>query len=322
MESYDDAPEFLRVEGVRHRFGDREVLRGVNIDVRRGEVFGLLGPNGSGKSTLLAVLAGTLPMQDGKLFLDGRPVKAGDRSLREKIGVVFQSPALDPKLTARQNLQLAGYIQGLSGAVARRRTEKHLELVDLADRADEPVEHFSGGMKRKLDIARAMLHEPELLLLDEPTAGLDEAAFRTTWQRLDAVREGRELTVLLTTHRPDEGERCHRLAVISSGATEVVDTPRALKRRLSGDLVVVTAADREEICRAVRERFSLACTVEDGEVLIECEKGHELVPRLVEAFPAGRLESVALRHPNLADVFFKITGRQLDEENGFAEAAR
>jgi ABC-2 type transport system ATP-binding protein len=174
-------------------------------------------------------------------------------------------------------------------------------------------------MKRRLDLARALIHEPRLLLMDEPTSGLDEAAFRNTWERLDTMRAGRELSILVTTHRPEEGERCDRVAVLSGGKIIAVDAPQTLREQVAADVIVLSGKDPAALCKEAQSHFDFPCRVDGDGVVMECEKGHELIPRIVEAFPNGRLDSVSLRRPSLADVFLKMTGTGLDNE---IEAAR
>ena len=301
----------LEVSGLRHAYGEREVLRGVDLVIRRGETFGLLGPNGSGKSTALAVLAGLVPRQAGTIRWEGRELGISDRAFRSAISVVFQRPSLDPKLTSMQNLLLAGTLQGLPRRVAAERARMLLETAGLLDRAGDFVDELSGGMKRRLDLARALMHEPRLLFMDEPTSGLDEASFRDTWSRLATLREGRELTVIVATHRPDEAEHCSRLAVLAEGRVAIVDTPSALQAQVGKDIVVLRASDPASLADDVRSRFNVPCFVDGADVLIETERGHELVPRLVEGLSSHRLDSVSLRRPTLADVFVKITGTAL-----------
>lgn len=303
----------LSLRGLQHRFGDREVLAGLDLDVERGEIFGLLGPNGSGKSTALAVLSGLLPRQAGEISWEGRPSSASDRAFRSQLGVVFQRPAVDPKLTARQNLALAAMLHGLARAEGSQRASQLLEAAGLADRQDDVVGTFSGGMKRRLDIARALMHEPRLLVMDEPTAGLDEASFRETWQRLEDLRRGRDLTILVATHRPDEAERCSRLAVLLKGRVARVATPAELQRMVSRDVIELEVREPAEVAAEIARRFGLSpLTDEASRVFVESEKGHELIPRLVEALASWRVDSVNLRRPTLADAFLKITGKQLD----------
>jgi ABC-2 type transport system ATP-binding protein len=315
-----DAP-VLTVEGLRHAFGRRRVLEGVDFSVQRGEVFGLLGPNGSGKSTALAVLAGTQAKQEGTIRFEGRPVERHPRWFRQRLGVVFQEPSLDGLLTGRENLVLAATIQGLTRREGRERAERGLQRAGLLERADDRVETYSGGMKRRLDLARALVHEPDLLFMDEPTSGLDEASFRAAWVTLGRLSEERQLTVVLATHRPEEAERCTRLAVIEGGRVALVDTPAGLRARVRDDVLVLRGPEPEQLRREVQEALGLEGLVVDGEVLLECERGHELIPRLVERLGGARLTAVSLRHPTLADVFVKLTGHRLDESAAPAREA-
>jgi ABC-2 type transport system ATP-binding protein len=304
-------PPLLAVEGLVVRYGPRTVLDGLSFRVARGEIFGLLGPNGSGKSTTFSVLTGLVPPVAGALRLEGEPIAAGDRRLRARLGVVFQQPSLDVRLSARENLSLGAALYGLRGAEARARIEALLAFAELRERGDEPVSRFSGGMRRRLELVRALVHQPDVLLMDEPTTGLDEMSFQRTWARIEELRRTEKLTVILTTHRPEEAERCDRLAVVSEGRVVAEDAPERLKARVSGDVITLEARDPETVAGEVRVRFGLEATVAEGAVVIERERGHELIPRLVEAFPAGALASVAMRRPSLADAFLKLTGRAL-----------
>jgi ABC-2 type transport system ATP-binding protein len=309
-----DRPPRLALRDVAARRGGREVLRGVSLEVAPGEVFGLLGPNGAGKSTLFAILAGLLRPTSGAFQLDGRAVAPGARALRASAGIVFQEPGLDGKLTAEENLRLAAALHRVPRGVARERTARLLADAGLADRAREPVERLSGGMRRRLELARALVHAPALLVMDEPTAGLDAAAFRAFWAEIGALRRERGTTVLLTTHRPDEAERCDRLAVLARGTIVACETPDALRARVAGDVIVVDGDDREGLARELEARLGLPAAVRADGVHVERPQGHTLVPRIAEAFPPGRLRSIALRRPTLADAYLAVTGAGLDEE--------
>jgi ABC-2 type transport system ATP-binding protein len=302
----------LAVEGVAVRRGGREVLRGIALEVQRGEIFGLLGPNGAGKSTLFAILAGLLRPDAGRFLLDGRPIAPGARELRARAGIVFQEPGLDGKLSAAENLRLAAALHRVPRAEARSRIAALLEGAGLAARAGEPVERLSGGLRRRLELARALVHRPELLVMDEPTVGLDAAAFRAFWDGIDALRRADGTTVVLTTHRPDEAERCDRLAVLARGEIVACAPPDALRARVSGDLLAVEADRPEEVAHALAERLGLPARVRDGVVLVEREAGHALVPRVVEIFPPGRLRAVSVRRPTLADAYLAVTGEALE----------
>jgi ABC-2 type transport system ATP-binding protein len=310
------APEpRLALHDVAARRGGREVLRGVSLSVGRGEIVGLLGPNGAGKSTLFAILAGLLRPEAGRFELDGRPIAAGARELRARAGIVFQEPGLDGKLTAEENLRLAAALHRVPPAEARDRVAALLEGAGLAGRAREPAERLSGGMRRRLELARALVHRPELLVMDEPTNGLDAGAFRAFWEGIEALRRGEGLAVILITHRPDEAERCDRIAVLARGHIVACEPPDALRARVAGDLVAVEADRPEEIARALSERLGLEPRVRPEGVTVERDAGHALVPRIVELFPPGRLRAVSVRRPTLADAYLAVTGDSLDTES-------
>jgi ABC-2 type transport system ATP-binding protein len=230
------------------------------------------------------------------------------------MGVVFQSGSLDARLSARQNLALSAALYGMRGAHARERVEALLEFTALRERADETVNKYSGGMRRRLELARALLHEPALLVMDEPTSGLDERFFRQSWERIEQLRAERGLTVLLTTHRAEEAERCDRVAVVDQGKVIAEGEPEALRRRVSGDVLTLEAREPDALCRELAERFALSAQVVGGKVVLERERGHELIPRIIESLPAGRIDSLSMHRPTLSDVFVKLTGRSLRDE--------
>jgi ABC-2 type transport system ATP-binding protein len=302
---------FLRLEGLTRRFGERVAVDGLTVDVARGEVFGFLGPNGAGKSTTFHLLTGLLAPDAGRVLLDGQPAPPTDGRVRQRLGVVFQDPSLDDKLTALENLKLGAALYGLSGKRAEARIAELLALVELGDRAKEPVERYSGGMKRRLEIARVLLHEPEILVMDEPSRGIDAPTQRRIWEQLLELKRQRRMTILLTTHAPDEAEYCDRIAVLDHGRVIACDTPDVLRSQVGGDVVTLDGDDAEALANEVRAKFSLEARVVEGAVVIETPKGHELIPRLVEALPPGRLRAVAMRRPTLADVFVHLTGRGL-----------
>jgi ABC-2 type transport system ATP-binding protein len=301
----------LEVRDLSQRFETTQVLSGLSFRLARGEIFGLLGPNGCGKSTTLRVLTGLLIPDAGELRLRGQAVAPGGRELRQRMGVVFQTPSLDPKLSVSKNLALAAALWRLPRELAAQRCAEALEFAQLQDRAQSLVKTLSGGMKRRLELARALLHEPELLLLDEPTSGLDEPAFRRTWQRILKLREERELTVLLTTHRAEEAALCDRVAVLDRGQLVALDSPQALIDQMAGDVLTLEVADPDAVAAEVERTFGLPARVLSGKVIIERERGHELIPRLVEALPKGSIQSLSMHRPTLADVFVKLTGRSL-----------
>lgn len=312
-------PALLRVAGLCRSHGTRKALSDLSFEVARGEIFGFLGPNGAGKTTAFQVLTGLSHADSGRVYLDGCALSPLSFAYRVGLGVVFQRASLDGKLSARENLDLAASLYGLARPERERRAAHLLDVVGLLERADEPVEHLSEGMKRRLEVIRALIHGPKLLVMDEPTQGLDEGSFQRTWELLLSLRKSERLTILLATHRADEAERCDRLAILSSGKLVACGTPDALKSRVGGDVITVEAEDAATLAAEIAGRFAVSPVLAEGKVMFESLRAHELIPRLVEAFPAGRLRSVAMRRPTLADAFLKLTGTALAEASPFFE---
>jgi ABC-2 type transport system ATP-binding protein len=290
------------------------VLNDIALDVGAGEVVGILGPNGSGKTTLLHTLVGLVRPDRGTARLDGETLRPSSPELRAKLGVVFQESSIDAELSGLDNLILAAALYGVRRREALGRAVELLEFMELTDRARDAVRTYSGGMRRRLELCRALIHAPRVLLLDEPTVGLDPIAVDRTWGRLMALRRGQSLSILLNTHTPAEAARCDRLIILDRGHIVACDPPEHLLTRVAGDVVVIAARAPEDLARDLRESFDLPIRIEDAHVLIEVHHGHELIPRLVEAFPAGRFDSLSLRRPTLADAFYHLTGHPLSEE--------
>lgn len=303
----------LEAKNLTLSFGARQVLRGLSFKVHRGELFGLLGPNGCGKSTTFELMLGLLPPEEGEWFYEGKAIKPGARLLRRKVGVVFQKPSLDPNLSAVENLQLAGALHGMKAALIKQKLPALLDLADLTDRATELVKTLSGGMRRRLELARSLIHDPQLLVMDEPTTGLDAASFVRIWKKIQGIRAERGLSVLLTTHRPEEAAFCDQLALMQSGSVLACDTPANLQRAVSGDIITIEG-DLEGVAELLSAQFGVEPKARDGAIEFACDAGHELIPRVVEALPAGSLRAIHLKRPSLGDVFLKLTGNTLDED--------
>jgi len=303
----------LAVEHLTHRYGERVALEDVTLQVRSGEIFALLGPNGGGKTTLFRILATLMRPTSGRVRMFGEDIGEHPERVRWHLGIVFQSPSVDAKLTVRENLRHQGHLYGLWGKTLRWRIEDVLERFDLRDRADEPVERLSGGLRRRVEIAKALLHEPSLLLLDEPTAGLDVRARLDLWAYLRALRERRPLTLIFTTHYLDEGEQCDRVAILDRGRLVALDAPGALMAELGGDVIFIESHEPESLRAEIRARWGIEATLVDGMLCLRHDRGHEFLARVVEAFP-GRIISLMVRRPTLEDVFIHRTGRRFEED--------
>ena len=310
----------LRVRGLSHDFGQGRGLSALDLEIGTGEIVGLLGPNGSGKSTALAILAGLLPLgtASGELSLaDGHSAGIGSRAYRAALGVVFQQPSLDRKLTARENLVLSLRSQGWPASVARTRARELLELERLADRADEVVDDFSGGMRRRVDLLRALAHHPRLLLMDEPSTGLDERSFRALWEALDGLRKREGSSVLVATHKPDEAARCDRLIILSNGKVVTSGSPAQLIASLHADLLELELQPDvavEPLVTRLRDELKLEARVHGRRLEVPCESGPQRLVEVVEAMGQGTFASISVRRPTLADVFFELSGARLDED--------
>jgi ABC-2 type transport system ATP-binding protein len=297
----------LVVKELTHRYGQRTALDRVSFEVRRGEIFGLLGPNGGGKTTLFRVLCTLMKPTEGCVLMNGGAID------RRRIGVVFQSPSLDKKLTVRENLIHQGHLYGLHGQSLTSRIVELLRRFGLADRTNDFVEKLSGGLRRRVELAKGLLHKPELLLLDEPSTGLDPLARRELGNYLEELRANDGVTSLLTTHIMDEADRCDRLALLDRGKLVALDTPQALKEGVGGDVISVGSANPVQLRDQIEKRFGVKAGVVERTVRIERQRGHEFVPELVEAFP-GEIDSVSVGKPTIEDVFIHLTGHRFEEE--------
>ena len=315
VEARTSAPVVISVQDLVHRYVDHNALNNVSFDVHQAELFGLLGPNGSGKTTLFRILSTLMAPTAGRASILGQDVGLDASALRCHLGVVFQACSIDGKLTASENLRHQGHLFGLRGSALTQRIADMLSRVGLADRAHDNAETLSGGMQRRLELAKGLLHHPSVLLLDEPTAGLDPGARRDFWQYLQILREQEKITVVATTHLMEEAERCDRLAILNQGKLVALGTPAALKKEIGGDILLLETADAEQMAERIRSRFQVEALVLGGEVRLECENGHRFLTELVEAFP-GDIQSIRCSKPALEDVFIHRTGHKFWTENG------
>jgi ABC-2 type transport system ATP-binding protein len=307
-----NAAAAVRVEGLAHRYGERQALAGVSFSVEPREIFGLLGPNGGGKTTLFRILSTLLPVQAGSVQALGLDVQANPAAVRSRIGVTFQSPSLDRKLTVQENLKHQGHLYGLSGRKLSGRIDRLLAQFGLTDRRSHKVESLSGGLQRRVEIAKGLLHDPQLLLLDEPSTGLDPGARHDLWQHLQQLRADAGVTVLVTTHLMEEAERCDRLAILDRGHVVALGSPDELRRSVGGDCITLQSPHPAELARKIGERFGITPQPLGGALRIERTRGHDLLRELMEAFPDD-VTSAALGRPTLEDVFIQRTGHQFWE---------
>jgi ABC-2 type transport system ATP-binding protein len=302
------------VRGLRHEFGARVALDQVAFEVAAGEMFGLLGPNGGGKTTLFRVLATLLVPTSGEARVFGLDVVERPRAVRREIGVVFQSPSLDVKLTVAENLRHQGHLYALHGRDLATRLDELLDRLGLADRRNERVEKLSGGLRRRLELAKGLLHRPRLLLLDEPSAGLDAGARRDFRSYLRQLCQQDGVTVFLTTHLMDEAESCDRIGILDRGRLVALDTPEAMKSKIGGDVLVLEAAAPERLREQIEARFGGPVSVVDTSLRLERPQGHRLLAELMEAFP-GQIRAVRLAQPTLEDVFVHETGHRFWDDS-------
>lgn len=307
----------IQIENLSHRYAEREALREVSFAVRPAEIFGLLGPNGSGKTTLFRILSTLMLPSAGRALVCGTDPARQPHHVRRQIGVVFQAQSVDVKLTAAENLRHQGHLYGLRGQGLRERIKEMLNRVGLAERRDEKLETFSGGMQRRVELAKGLIHRPAILLLDEPTTGLDPGARIDLWRYLKALRDEEHVSVLITTHLMEEAERCDRLAILNEGRLVALGMPGELKSAIGGDVIVLESRNPEALAQKISSRFGMTPVVVEGKVRLERANGHRFSAELVEAFP-GEIDAISVSKPSLEDVFIKRTGHRFwsDDRKG------
>ncbi|MEV4009232.1 ATP-binding cassette domain-containing protein [Nonomuraea angiospora] len=306
----------VAVRGLRKTYGKVEAVKGVDFEVRPGEVFGFLGPNGAGKTTTISMLCTLVNPTGGSATVAGHDVVKDRDEVRRNIGLVFQDPTLDGYLSAEQNLRFHAELYGVPKSVVADRIRQVMEMVALWDRKDAKVMTFSGGMKRRLEIARGLLHSPRVLFLDEPTVGLDPQTRSAIWGYINQLRLLEDITIFMTTHYMDEAEYCDRIAIIDHGEVVVIDSPEALKASVGKDRVQIQTSDDTEAIKALRERFGLEAAVREGAVTFAVASGEEFVPRLFAELGMP-IRSVSVSRPSLDDVFMSYTGSTIrDAEAG------
>lgn len=303
----------VRIHDLHYAYGDHVALDGVSCEVSEGEVFGILGPNGGGKTTLFRVLSTLIPVAPGHVEIAGADVGVDLMNARRSIGVVFQSPSLDAKLTVRENLVCHGNLNGLSGSDLGERVDRAIATLSLSGRDSALVETLSGGLQRRVELAKGLLGDPRILILDEPSTGLDPGARRDLWSYLLGLRRDRGTTILVTTHLMDEAERCDRLAILDRGRIVTVDSPDALRSRIGGDVLTIRSDDAEALQASINDRFPVTATCLEGAVRIEHADARGLLRQIYDAFPEA-IASIQLARPTLEDVFIRETGHEFWNE--------
>jgi len=303
----------IEVAGLVKRYGEIEAVRGIDLSVRAGEIFGFLGPNGAGKSTTISVLCTLLRPTAGSARVAGFDVVQDPSAVRRRIGLVFQDPSLDQELTARENLQFHAFLYGVPAGVRRRRIDDALAIVELTDRASSLVRTYSGGMRRRLEIARGILHYPRVLFLDEPTLGLDPQTRSRIWEYLQELRKREQITIFMTTHYMDEAEFCDRIAIIDRGTIVASGTPAELKSMVGGDVVTIRTGEPQRAADEVKRAFQLDPIINKDTLRVEVSDSAAFLPRLFAEVHVP-VTAVASRQPSLDDVFLKLTGHAIRDE--------
>ncbi|MEK6656141.1 MAG: ATP-binding cassette domain-containing protein [Nitrospirota bacterium] len=295
-------------------------VKDVSFNVKRGELFGFLGPNGAGKTTTINILCTLLAPTSGRAALNSYDIVSNPNEVRQSIGLVFQDPSLDERLTARENLEFHAMLYNVSKSLRNDRIKYVLKMVELYERKDDMVNTFSGGMKRRLEIARGLLHYPKVLFLDEPTLGLDPQTRSHIWEYIHQLRKKEDITIFLTTHYMAEAENCDRVAIIDYGEIIAIDSPDNLKKQIGGDVVSLVAEEKAMAKKTIEKEYSVSVMEDDGKLYFEVKEGETFLPKFIKKADF-KILSISLRRPTLEDVFLKLTGRHIREEAAEADTA-
>jgi ABC-2 type transport system ATP-binding protein len=303
----------IEVKNLTKKFNGLTAVDNVSFTVSKGEIFGFLGPNGAGKSTTINMLCTLISPSKGEAFINNFSILNQRNEVRKSIGLVFQDPSLDDRLTAEENLRFHAKLYGVPKNDYQKRMQEVLKLVDLWERRNDIVKIFSGGMKRRLEIARGLIHYPAVLFLDEPTLGLDPQTRSHLWEYILKLKKEKEMTIFMTTHYMNEAEYCDRIAIIDYGKIVALDTPNNLKKQVGGDVIKITSKENQKLKDELQTRYKKEVYQEDGILKLEVENGEEFLPRLFNELKTP-IDSIELHKPTLEDVFLKITGRQIRQE--------
>jgi ABC-2 type transport system ATP-binding protein len=303
----------IEVKHLVKNYKDLAAVNDISFSVERGEVFGLLGPNGAGKTTVISILCTLSKPTSGRALVNGFDISHQQAQVRQSIGLVFQDPSLDDRLSAMENLEFHARVYNVPAAVRKERIEQVLTMVELGERRHDIVKTFSGGMKRRLELARGLLHRPKVLFLDEPTLGLDPQTRHRLWDFLLGLRQTEGTTIFLTTHYMDEAEYASRIAIMDYGKLIALDSPGRLKGMVGGDMISLSTVDNPKAQAELKERYHISATDDGEQIIFEIAKGDRFIPVLIKGLKTEIL-SVSLRRPTLDDVFLKLTGHRLRDE--------
>ena len=303
----------IKVENLVKRFGELVAVDNVSFSVAPGEIFGFLGPNGAGKTTTINILCTLSKPTSGRAVIDGFDVVRHQSQVRQSIGLVFQDPSLDERLSGLQNLRFHALVYNMPVSVREQRIEQVLRMMELWDRRKGEVRTYSGGMKRRLELARGLLHHPKVLFLDEPTLGLDPQTRNRIWEYILELRQREGTTIFLTTHYMDEAEKADRIAIIDYGKIVAMDTPEKLKEIVGKDIISVKTDDNDRAAEEIRLRYRIEVRRDSNGLTFEVASGEEFIPTFIKGF-GTKILSISLRRPSLDDVFLKLTGREIREE--------
>ncbi|MBI1281002.1 MAG: ATP-binding cassette domain-containing protein [Anaerolineaceae bacterium] len=319
-EKLSESVPIIQVDHLTKKFEDFTAVNDISFEVREGEIFGFLGPNGAGKSTTIKTLCTLLQPTSGHIRVAGYDVEEAPDVVRSMIGIVFQDNSLDSDLTAQENMEFHCMVYHIPRAERKERIKRLLDLMELTEFKDRRVKTFSGGMRRRLEIARGLLHEPRLMVLDEPTVGLDPQTRNYIWQYVRDLRKIHHTAIFMTTHYMDEAENCDRIAIIDKGQIVALDTPAALKKMVGEDQIELNTRDNVRVIQAVSEHFQVPVSERDGMVVIQVPSAESFAPKLLAELPTltggVTIENLHIRRPSLEDVFLKLTGRTIREEEG------
>jgi len=304
----------ISVEKLTKKFKNLVAVNQISFEVHEGEIFGFLGPNGAGKTTTINMICTLLSPTSGKAVLNGHDVTKEKNQVRQCIGIVFQDPSLDDWLTAKENLEFHALIYNIKSKTAKKRIDQILEIVELKDRKNDLVLNFSGGMKRRLEIARGLIHYPKVLFLDEPTLGLDPQTRNKVWEYIKDLKERENITIFLTTHYMDEAENCDRISIIDMGKIIAIDTPENLKKKVMGDIITVETTNNKNLSKEIENKYGKNVFFYDNKIQFEVDDSERFIPQFIRESREYIL-SISARKPTLDDVFLSLTGKKIRDES-------